>query len=377
MTFKKIIAWLHLWLGLVSGIIVFIVAFTGCILVFEHEIESMIQPWLHVERAGEAAFLPPSAIKHSVEKALPGTKVNSIWYYGHSNTAQVSANSDSVIYVDPYKGNIVALVDHEDFFHFVLDGHTELWMEKKLGKGIISYATLIFFVLLVSGLVLWWPKKWSKANRDKSFKIKWEAKWKRVNYDLHNVLGFYSLLVAVLISLTGLSMSFPWLRDGVYWLSSGGETPPVYKPAFSDTTVVRNLVALNQVDKAWKKGMDEIGVYKKDNIIISFPNKPADPIYLCTDMEAGVWRDVYLDQNTLKILPESQAHIRNESSGFWLRRINYSLHVGAIGGLPTKFIYFIASLICATLPLTGAYIWWGRRKKEKKKKQPRLACIRE
>lgn len=46
---------------------------------------------------------------------------------------------------------------------------------------------------------------------------------------------------------------------------------------------------------------------------------------------------------------------------FW----NYSLHVGAIGGLTTKIIYFTASLICASLPITGFYIWLGRKKKQK------------
>jgi len=43
---------------------------------------------------------------------------------------------------------------------------------------------------------------------------------------------------------------------------------------------------------------------------------------------------------------------------------NYDIHVGAILGLPTKIIAFIVSLICASLPVTGFMIWWGRRKKK-------------
>jgi uncharacterized iron-regulated membrane protein len=43
---------------------------------------------------------------------------------------------------------------------------------------------------------------------------------------------------------------------------------------------------------------------------------------------------------------------------------NYDIHVGSILGLPTKIIAFIVSLICASLPVTGFMIWWGRRKRK-------------
>jgi uncharacterized iron-regulated membrane protein len=45
--------------------------------------------------------------------------------------------------------------------------------------------------------------------------------------------------------------------------------------------------------------------------------------------------------------------------------MNYDIHVGAIIGLPGKILMFFISLICASLPITGVYIWWGRRNKEK------------
>jgi uncharacterized iron-regulated membrane protein len=46
--------------------------------------------------------------------------------------------------------------------------------------------------------------------------------------------------------------------------------------------------------------------------------------------------------------------------------MNYDIHTGAILGLPGKILMFFASLICATLPVTGFVIWWGRRKKSPK-----------
>ena len=370
---KKINAWLHLWLGIASGIVVVIVSFTGCILVFESELEDMTMQHLHAENPKNLPMLPPSKLLPAVQAAMPGKEVNSVWYHGANHTAHFSLNSDSAVYINPYTAEVVALVDHEDFFHFILDGHTGLWLESDLGHAIVSYATLIFLILTISGLILWWPKKWTKSARDKSFKIKWSAKFKRINYDLHNVLGFYSMTIAIILAVTGLIMGFAWFNKGFYWLSTGGEQVPKYTRAFSDTTVIRPVVAMDMVDKAWKKGVEEIGVYEKDAIIVSFPEKPSDPISLCTDMHNGSWRYVYLDQNTLEELPGSDTQISKLTIGQWLRRTNYALHVGAIGGLTTKILYFLASLICTSLPITGFYIWWGRRKSDKQKLDKRMA----
>jgi uncharacterized iron-regulated membrane protein len=379
---KKINAWLHLWLGLVSGIIVFIVALTGCILVFEQEFESLTQPWLHTERPVGGPYLLPSEIKEKVAPLFPDKEISGIWYYGHGKTAKVSMHSDSVIFVNPYNAKVVAIVDEEDFFHWILEGHTELWIEAKIGEtgigqAIVSYATLIFFVLLITGLILWWPKKWNKTSRDKSFKIKWSARFKRINYDLHNVLGFYALLVALIITITGLSMSFAWVSKSIYWINSGGETPPVYVRSLSDTTRQEPNQLMKNVDQAFLKGISEIGTYNKDAIIVSFPDEPSEPIALCTDMYNSSWRYVYLDQHTLAELPSTQVHIDHLKFADWIKRTNYALHVGGIGNLPTKILYFLASLICATLPLTGFYIWWGRSKcgKSRKEKKPKSTSL--
>lgn len=358
---KKINSWLHLWLGLASGIVVVIVGFTGCILVFETEIEHLTMQHLHAENPNSRAMLPPSELWKAVKRVLPEKEIHSIWYHGSGQTAHLSMNSDSLVYVNPYTAEIVAVVDEEDFFHFILDGHTSLWIDGKLGTGIVSYATLVFFILLLTGMVLWWPRKWNHAERQKAFAIKWRAKFKRVNYDLHNVLGFYSLTIALILTLTGLIMGFQWFNKGFYWLVSGGDPAPVYQRAFSDTTQNLPLASLANVDAAWRKGVTEIGVLEKDAIIVSFPDQPSEPIELCIDMHNGSWRYVYLDQHTLEQLPASQPQISDLNISQWLRRTNYALHVGAIGGLPTKILFFIASLICTSLPITGFYIWWGKK----------------
>jgi hypothetical protein len=64
MTFKKINAWMHLWLGLASGLVVLILGLTGCALVFEQEIKLLSTPWLHaVAPKGNAEVLLPHILE--------------------------------------------------------------------------------------------------------------------------------------------------------------------------------------------------------------------------------------------------------------------------------------------------------------------------
>lgn len=367
--FSKINAWLHLWLGLASGIVVLIMGITGCILVFEQEIKQLTSPWLNVEAQSADKILPPSKIYASVKKALPEKDIHGLWYNGLDKTIKVDIESDSLIYVNPYNGKITGMVDHEDFFHEIDEGHRYLWLGKELGTTITSWATLIFFFLLISGLILWFPKKWNKTAVNNSFKIKWSARFKRLNYDLHNVLGFYSLILAFLIALTGLIMSFHWVRESTYWITGGFTNEEVKKEVVAevktDSLSKPKYNMLTASDIIFNKVRKEIAQENKEAVIINFPDEPNDDFYACTDMKNGNWRDLYFNSKTLELLPNSRKYIGNEKFHDWLSRSNYSLHVGAIGGLPTKIIYFIASLICASLPLTGFYIWLGRKKKKK------------
>lgn len=58
-TLKKNIGLLHLWLGLASGLIVFIVALTGSILVFEDELDEFVNPEFYkVASVGKEKFKP-------------------------------------------------------------------------------------------------------------------------------------------------------------------------------------------------------------------------------------------------------------------------------------------------------------------------------
>lgn len=60
-------------------------------------------------------------------------------------------------------------------------------------------------------------------------------------------------------------------------------------------------------------------------------------------------------------------YFTDQSRGEKLRDLNYDIQTGSILGLPGKILAFIASLIAASLPISGFLIWWGRCKRDKKR----------
>ena len=377
--FYRISAWLHLWLGLVSGIVVIIVCLTGCIWVFNEEITSFLEPETNIAHQ-DKPVLKPSALLAIAAREYPGQSVGYIFYKdGKAAELNVGARrGGSTIRVNPYNGEVVSKITRKpgeaSFFRWVLNGHRFLWMPYKIGRPIVNYSTLICVITLLTGLVLWWPKKWNKSTRQQSFTIKWGASVKRVNYDLHNVLGFYALLLLFAIGCTGMVYGLEWWSKGTYWLTTGGRSIPSYKEAVSDSLQAGKLqLTIGQrVDAAWEATAAKHPTAKGFYIGMPDSNKAGSSIMVIAYPSKGKFYDLQryaYDQHTLAEIkgdPETATPYAAADFGGKLRRMNYDIHVGSILGLPGKVLAFFASLIGATLPVTGFIIWWGKGKKKKK-----------
>ncbi|RFM26441.1 PepSY domain-containing protein [Deminuibacter soli] len=390
--FRTINDWLHLWLGLVSGIIVFIVSITGCIYAFQKEISSVTQPYQFVQVEAKP-YLSPSALKKIAEQhqfgdkaGKPGSVINAVQYPGTGKAAIATYRDKQtgymMVYLNPYSGQVLkAKALEKDFFRIVLIGHFNLWLPREVGQPIVCWATLIFIVLLITGLVMWWPKNLRKANVDKSFKIKWKATFKRVNYDLHNVLGFYTLIGAFIIAVTGIYFGFKWVPKSIYWVASGGKTMPERRGAMlSDTTAIPAQKALYSAeDSIWSKLSHEYS--NTGSLSIQFAQKKSDAISASYNPEQETFYKNHtrlFDRYTLKEIQGQTLYNKSYEQGSGadkLVRMDYDIHVGAIGGIAGKIIAFLISLVCASLPVTGFIIWWGKKRKKPKAKPVAKATV--
>lgn len=372
--FYRISAWLHLWLGLVSGIVVVIISLTAAFLTFEEEIRLVLEASREkVHHEDGQALLPPSQLAKAVMEKYGWPSVYGVMYRGEGRSAMVPYYRDRSNYqqalVNPFTGEVLHNRKlNDDFFRFMLMGHYQLWLPRPIGKPIIAYSTLIFVIALITGLVLWWPKKWTKATKNASFKVKWPATPKRLNYDLHNVIGFYSLLIALVLSLTGMVYGMQWFRDSSYWVASGGKTE-VFERLHSDTTIVAREGQVDEdilINDLLASGLDP----DQNRFSIFYPrgasgvwNLQVNPSLINTFQS----RNYHFEQGSLTLLKEDPQFME-ANGGDQVMKLNYDLHLGIIGGFWTKVIAFLVCIISASLPITGFVIWWGKKKKQKRPK---------
>jgi len=366
--FKKTILFAHRWLGFISGLVVFIVSITGCIFCFQDEIQDAIHSYRKVD-VQRQAYLPPSEIKGIALKDHSKATANYIYYYGKDRPAVVIANFDKddlkYIYVNPYDGKILHSESVQSNFFVVVEYiHLYLLLPPKIGAMAVGISVLIFLALMITGIILWWPKR--KSDRKRSFTIKWNGRWRRVNYDLHNVLGFYATSIAVILAISGLSIAFDWVTRGIYKTANLGKAHPDEKVVpVSDTTKMLPNKSLSSIDIAFEEAQrlsSQAQMY-----LIYDPARKNESVGVTAYAQSLHFYksdQYYFDRyngKLLKLLPHSQ-----KSNGMKMNDMNYDIHVGQILGLPGKIIAFLASLICASLPVTGFIVWLGKRKKPKR-----------
>ena len=380
MTFKKLVGKIHLWLGLTSGIVVFILGVTGCIYVFEDEIKSVVYKDRLFADVPPSPQLPLAQLYAKARMSIPqdisiermmvyNDPERTVWFRGyqqHDNQEGIWYWNEFdyifIAYFDPYTGTIKKLENRTfEFFNLVVLLHMYLLLKHNVGSTIIGISVIIFVILLLTGLVLWWPKNKKAFKVGTWFQWKPTTKWKRKNYDLHNVLGFYIMFLALILALTGLFWSFDWFAKGAKWLANGGKTIEVKKEIMvSDTT---NSIAQYPMDKVLQKLRHDFPDAKE--YYFKFPKKPSDP-YFVSVYSNKTYDRIYTewDQFTGKQLSLSAFPDRN--NGEKLKFMNYDIHTGAILGLPGKILAFFASLVSASLPVTGFIIWYGRTFKKRR-----------
>ena len=228
---------LHLWLSVPFGLVITITCFTGALLVFEDEITALCKGGMTiVTPKGEP--LPLDVIANRVDSTLPAdVDVKGIVVSGSPDEAykaNLSKPKKAAVYVNQYTGEVIGKDERLPFFQAVFRLHRWL-MDSNPGDGaifwgkmIVGASTLVLVAILLTGLVIWWPR--SRKMLKNRLRIVVAKGKNRFWYDLHVAGGFYALLLLLTMALTGLTWSFEWYKDGVYALFGAGEA--------KETTVV-------------------------------------------------------------------------------------------------------------------------------------------
>ncbi|MDR3184850.1 MAG: PepSY domain-containing protein, partial [Prevotellaceae bacterium] len=240
---RKFLLKLHLWLAFPLGLIVTVICLSGALLVFRTEIEGALHPDRYFVPAdgtrlhlvphipGEVQPRPNTATPLSlaqlgvlVEAQLgePVTGFSVPSDPARNYMATPASNPRASAYVDPYTGEVVARTGGGSFFGTMLKLHRWL-LHPAVGKPVVGYTTLLFVVILVTGIVITVPKhrkQWKRV-----LTVHTRKGWRRFWRDLHVGAGMWVAVVLLALALTGLTWSFRWYNTAFY-RALGADPPP-------------------------------------------------------------------------------------------------------------------------------------------------------
>lgn len=174
MNLKKMIGKVYLWLGLSSGLVVFILGVIGCIWAFEEELQNRIyadQKFVKTDEFDEVLQVSKSmeAAQRTIGEDCPIQLVyikncrECSYYFQHYSSSE---NVDGIwywdeiksykgVYMNPFTAEVLAAEDKTfEFFEFVLKLRWSLLLVNDIGQPIVGTATIIFIIMLITGLIL-------------------------------------------------------------------------------------------------------------------------------------------------------------------------------------------------------------------------------
>lgn len=362
---------IHLYLSLAAGLVIFTCCLTGAILVFEKDIQMALNKNRYYVLPEETK-LPLEQLANTAKQNIHQGNINGIKAYtDNARSVEISMSmrgktkndrsQNVTVYINPYTGKILDVYSYrETFFFQVFALHRWLLGDSdSAGKYIVGVATTVFLFIIITGIILWWPK--TQKILVQRLKIKSDAGWKRLNHDLHIVLGFYSAIILFIFAFTGLAWSFEWFNKGIYQVTNSPLTPP--PPPKSIYTTDAKTISL---DKALATAQTVYPATISYNI--SLPKDSTSAITVSSLSQNAVHESatdaVYIDQYNGAVLGTMAYSER--SVGSRVRSTFKPVHTGSIWGMPSKIVAFIVCVFGCSFPVTGVIMWLNRTGKKKK-----------
>jgi uncharacterized iron-regulated membrane protein len=356
---NQVFSW-HRYIGLAVGIVLAIVGLTGSILVFYPEMDHAMLTNKVGQIAEQGDRISVAAAIETVEAAyrdrpeFEGFTVSGVDSVPNRPYGVYLALPDEKpapsIYVDPYNGQIMGETTWDgSFFDIVFRLHYTL-LAGTWGTYFIGVIGLLATFLCLSGIILW--PGWRKLST--GFKIKWDAKTKRLNFDIHKVAGIVAAVFLAMATFTGFCWNFwDWSVPAIHALTFSP------KPAEAASTLVANQSSLPVAELLQRA---EAALPGTQMTYVELPAEPEATFHTWAkypNEKAEYNSEVQIDQYSGEVLLVKDSH--HLSRADLLLNSFTPVHYGTFGGLPTRILYIFVGLSPTILLVTG-FIMWRLRK---------------
>lgn len=372
-SWRKLFLTLHLWLGLACGAFVVILCLSGTLLALQGPVEA----WVNRDLLRVAPMGAPQALETLVPhvQAETGKSFTAVVIMPQETDAWQFLQGRQITYVNPYTGAVLGGFNPAvaEAFRWIFRLHRWLLLETPVGRPITGAATLVFLFVLLSGFVLWWPKRLGALAR--VLTLRRGTAWKGRNYDLHVVLGFYALIPLLVMGASGLYWSYNPAFKQVVYAALDGKTPPAAetprapeKPEAPRVTALPYSQILAHVRNAYPY---------QGPLRLTFPAQGDRAVELAKTHAPSPFSVPYVDR--LYLDSTSGEIVRTEpfaakSRAEKLLSLIKHIHLGTVFGGLSLTLYVLACLIGTSLPITGMIHWLGKRS-SKRRKTPAPAAV--
>ena len=245
LTFRNILFWIHLITGIAAGIVIAIMSFTGVVIAFEKQIIEWAERDIRTVQVPSpgAARLPVEDLVERVRAVRTDGQPTAVTVFlDPASSVIVNIGRGSVTFINPYTGEVLGngAEGVRGFFRWNVELHR--WLaasgdNRPVGKAITGASNAVFLFLAISGLYLWWPRKWTRRAMRPSLWFRRGLKGKARDWNWHNVIGFWTLPVIIVLAASGMVISYKWASNLVFTVM-GSPAPTTQGPPGAGTVKV-------------------------------------------------------------------------------------------------------------------------------------------
>jgi ferredoxin-NADP reductase len=343
--FRKKLLWLHTWSGLTVGLVIVLLGITGAGMVLRPQLDKLVnQDLLVVPQCN--ARLPLDTLAATADAAHPEDQLYSIEVSPDAETSTaIKFTNKDLVYLNPCTGAILGLQNQYGGYFGIVDYlHRFRFMDG--GRQFAGWMNLVFAILLVvGGIVLWWPR--TKAALKGAFKFNPRLPGIARTLSLHKVVGLYTSLVLLLLTITAVPISFEPVRDFIY------KATGYVEPVAPKSKMLAGAARL-PMETLWQRSKSLVP--EQEWASLRYPLKPGDAVaieILERNMpHADAKSYVYLDAYSGEML-----QVRHYASGTELGRKIYlyfiALHSGLVGGLLFQLVLLVPALAIPVQAYSG------------------------
>lgn len=354
---------IHTWMALGVFLPLLLISLTGSILVFKHEIDSVLMPTKVRVANIEAERLDLDTLEQKVQQAVPNYEIAGwVLFQDHGRadlvyTMQHGTSDWSYLLLDQYTGEILA--EPVGVTHYLTDWLLSLHYTLLLDHtGILASAivAIIMCLLGITGVIIY-RKFWKNF-----FILRWNRRMTVWFTDLHKMTGIISTPIFLILGITG-----------GYW-----NITHFYYEEFTEHDHEHHIMVEQLYPESLSlQNLLEDATSRIDSFTPTYIGFPYEP-----ERGLAVWGDVptlnflaseysstvfYSDAGKYK----STTDVRELSAGALFLDSFRRLHYGTFGGLPIKILWCVIGLTPIIFSVTGLTVWYSRKRKRKDSKRKR------